>query len=123
MKQTLRNHEAERSQQHPGENVSPVTGLEAVQSVVIFVVQCSFCCPVDQGLGKKQCEDVVDPCDSCHVQRKTTGRHPANHPGPLSCAEKCLSERIRGLGGHCCQEALETRLFNSFSVLPSLQIY
>lgn len=66
--------------------------------MVIFVVQCCLCCPVHQGLGKKLCEDVVEPGDNCHVQGKTVTGHPAHHPGPFPCAEKCLSERVRGLG-------------------------
>lgn len=70
-------------------------GLQTIQSVVIFVVQCSLCCPVDQSIGQKQCEHVVESGDSGHVQRKTITGHPANHPGPLACAEKCLSERFK----------------------------
>lgn len=75
--------------------MSPVCGLQSIQSVVIFMVQCSLDCPVDQSLGKEQHKDVIEPGDSCHVQRKTIAGHSAKHPGPMTCAEKSLSERIR----------------------------
>ena len=77
--------------------MSPVFGLQAVQSVVISVVQCSLCCPVDQSLGKKPSEEVVESGDECHVQGKTITGHPAHHPGPLACAEKCLLEKEKTL--------------------------
>lgn len=72
-----------------------MSGLQAVQSVVVFVVQCSLCCPVDQSFGQKPHKDAVEPGDSCHVQREPTGGHPTNYPGPISCAEECLLERKR----------------------------
>lgn len=123
----------EIKRRHPSQNVSPVSGLQAIQSVVISLVQGSLCCPVDKSLGKKLCEDVVEPGDRCHVQGKTITGHPADHPGPLACAEKRLSERVYDwlvvsvflslVSGPLvlCQTTM--KLFYSSSVLPSLQIY
>lgn len=88
-------HEAMKCWHHNKKNVWPVSGLQAVQSVVVFVVQCSLCCPVDQSFREKHHKDAVEPGDSRHVQRKPTGGHPTNYPGPISCAEECLSERKR----------------------------
>lgn len=84
-----------RTDRNPGQMMSPVSGPQAVQSVVVFLVQRSLCHPVDQIAGKKLHEDVVEPGDRGHVQWETIVGHPADHPGPLTSAEKRLSSNIR----------------------------
>jgi len=74
------------------ENVSPVFGLQAVQSVVVSVVEASLHHPVDERLGKKPHEDVVESADMNHVQGKAVTGHPAQHPGALARAEKGLKK-------------------------------
>lgn len=88
---------AEQNRQSSRSNdVQPVSGPQAVQSVVVFLVQRSLCHPVDQTAGKKLHEDAVQPGDRGHVQGETIVGHPADHPGPLTSAEKRLSSNIRG---------------------------
>lgn len=72
-------------------------GHQAVQSVVIFVVDGSFCHPVHQSLG----QDGGEPSNDSHVHRKTTAGGPASHPSPLACAEERLVGIRRGKLGVC----------------------
>lgn len=66
--------------------------LQAVKSVVVFLVQLSLQKPVDQTLRKEPHEDLFEPDDMSNVQGKTPIGHPADDPGPLPGAEECLPE-------------------------------
>lgn len=72
-----------------------MTGLQAIQPVIISFIQSSFCCPVGQSSRKKTCDQLGEPADYYQVHRKSLAEHPADHPGPLTCAKKCLSDRDR----------------------------
>lgn len=66
--------------------------LQAVKSVVAFLVQRSLQKPVDQTLREELREDLFEPGDMHNVQGKTPTGHPADDPGPLPGAEECLPE-------------------------------
>lgn len=72
---------------------SPVGGLQAIEPVVTVAIQTSLRCPVGHSSREETQEESLEPIEDDQVHGDSSTEHPANHPGPLTCAEKRLSGR------------------------------
>lgn len=93
---------------------SPVGGLQAIEPVVTVAIQTSLRCPVGHSSRKETQEESLEPIEDDQVHGDSSTKHPADHPGPLTCAEKRLS-------GRDCEENKKHTCCSSFvGKIPNL---
>lgn len=67
--------------------------LQAIEPVVTVIIQTSLRCPAGHRSRNETQEESLEPIVDDQVYRDSSSEHPADNPGPSTCAEKCLLER------------------------------